>query len=167
TASPAPAPPPPPPPPPAPPSAAEVLAAAAVEVEASHRPTEKQFAQAKPVDPEEALHLDDLLRYTVSVGASDLHITTGLPACVRLHGAIRPIEGCPVLDNEQIRDMVFGILPQTMRERFEAEKELDTSHSIVDVGRFRLNVFQQRGTVAAAMRAIPHEIPPFDVLGIP
>jgi twitching motility protein PilT len=115
----------------------------------------------------EALHLDDLLRYAVSVGASDLHVTTGLPACIRLHGAIRPIEGCPVLDNETIRDMVFGILPQTMRERFEAEKELDTSHSIVDVGRFRLNVFQQRGTVAAAMRAIPHEIPPFEVLGIP
>jgi len=116
---------------------------------------------------EAELHLDDLLRYAVSVGASDLHITTGLPACIRLHGAIRPIEGCPVLDNETIRDMVFGILPQSLRERFEAEKELDTSHSIVDVGRFRVNVFQQRGTVAAAMRAIPHEIPPFEVLGIP
>jgi twitching motility protein PilT len=116
---------------------------------------------------EPELHLDDLLRYAVSVGASDLHVTTGLPACVRLNGAIRPIEGCPVLNNEMIRDMVFGILPQTLRERFEAEKELDTSHSIVDVGRFRLNVFQQRGTVAAAMRAIPHEIPPFEVLGIP
>ncbi len=116
---------------------------------------------------EAGLHLDDLLRYAVSVGASDLHLTTGLPACIRLHGAIRPIEGCPVLDNETIRDMVFGILPQSLRERFEAEKELDTSHSIVDVGRFRLNVFQQRGTVAAAMRSIPHEIPPFDVLGIP
>jgi twitching motility protein PilT len=116
---------------------------------------------------EAALHLDDLLRYAVSVGASDLHVTAGLPACIRLNGAIRPIEGCPVLDNEMIRDMVFGILPQTLRERFEAEKELDTSHSIVDVGRFRLNVFQQRGTVAAAMRSIPHEIPPFEVLGIP
>jgi twitching motility protein PilT len=116
---------------------------------------------------EAGLHLDDLLRYAVSVGASDLHVTTGLPASIRLHGAIRPIEGCPVLDNETIRDMVFGILPQSLRERFEAEKELDTSHSIVDVGRFRLNVFQQRGTVAAALRSIPHEIPPFEVLGIP
>jgi twitching motility protein PilT len=114
-----------------------------------------------------ALHLDDLLRYAVSVGASDLHVTAGLPACIRLNGAIRPIEGCPVLENEQIRDMVFGILPQSLRERFEAEKELDTSHSIADVGRFRLNVFQQRGTVAAALRSIPHEIPAFEVLGIP
>jgi twitching motility protein PilT len=124
-------------------------------------------ANPRDESPESALHLDDLLRYAVSVGASDLHLTTGLPACIRLNGAIRHIEGCPVLNNEMIRDMVFGILPQTLRERFEAEKELDTSHSIVDVGRFRLNVFQQRGTVAAALRAIPHEIPPFEVLGIP
>jgi twitching motility protein PilT len=113
------------------------------------------------------MHLDDLLRYAVSVEASDLHLTAGLPACIRLHGAIRHIEGCPPLENETIRDMVFGILPQTQRERFEAEKELDTSHSIVGVGRFRLNVFQQRGTVAAVLRAIPHEIPAFEVLGVP
>jgi len=128
---------------------------------------ERLPAVARSQDDDVPLHLDDLLRYAVSVGASDLHVTTGLPACIRLHGAVRPIEGCPVLDNETIRDMVFGILPQTLRERFEAEKELDTSHSIADVGRFRLNVFQQRGTVAAVLRAIPHEIPSFEVLGIP
>ncbi len=113
------------------------------------------------------LHIDDLLRYAVSVGASDLHLTTAMPGCIRLHGAIRPIEGCPKLTHEQIRDMVFGILPQSKREQFEASKELDTSHSIAGVGRFRVNVFLQRGTVAAVLRAIPHEIPPFDTLGIP
>ncbi len=116
---------------------------------------------------EDSLHLDDLLRYAVGVGASDLHLTAQMPACIRLHGAIRPIDGCPNLDNETIRNMIFGVLPQTSREKFEAEKELDTSHSIVGVGRFRLNVFLQRGTVAAALRAIPHEIPPFDTLSIP
>ena len=92
-------------------------------------------------------------------GAAGVHPAATVPS--------GPSRAVPVLDNEIIRDMVFGILPQTLRERFEAEKELDTSHSIVGVGRFRLNVFQQRGTVAAALRAIPHEIPPFDVLGIP
>ncbi len=116
---------------------------------------------------EVALHIDDLLRYAVSVGASDLHLTSQMPGCIRLHGAIRPIEGCPVLDNETIREMIFGILPASQRERFEDEKELDTSHSIPGVGRFRVNVFRQRGTVAAALRSIPHEIPPFDSLGIP
>jgi twitching motility protein PilT len=115
----------------------------------------------------EPLHIDDLLRYAVSVGASDLHLTSAMPACVRLHGAIRPIEGCPQLESETIRDMVFGILPQALRERFEAEKELDTSHSIVGVGRFRVNVFLQRGSVAAVLRTIPHEIPSFGTLGVP
>jgi twitching motility protein PilT len=113
------------------------------------------------------LHIDDLLRYAVAVGASDLHMTASQPAAIRLHGAIRPIEGCPQLGNEQIRDMVFGILPASQRERFEEERELDTSHTINGVGRFRVNVSLQRGTIAAALRPIPHEMPEFDSLGIP
>ncbi len=117
-------------------------------------------------EPTMPMHLDDLLRYASNVGASDLHLTSGMPGCIRLHGAIRPIEGCPQLDNETIREMIFGVLTQALREKFEAEKELDTSHSIPGVGRFRLNVFQQRGTVAGVLRAIPHEIPAFETLGI-
>jgi twitching motility protein PilT len=116
---------------------------------------------------EVGLHIDDLLRYAVKVGASDLHLTAQMPPCVRVNGAIRPIEGLDRLDNRMIRDMVFGILPQIERERFEEEKELDTSHSIAGVGRFRVNVFMQRGTVAAALRPIPHEIPTFGSLGLP
>jgi twitching motility protein PilT len=72
-----------------------------------------------------------------------------------------------VLENEMIRDMIFGILPASQRERFEEQKELDTSHSIAGVGRFRVNVAMQRGTVAAALRPIPHEIPSFETLGLP
>jgi twitching motility protein PilT len=113
------------------------------------------------------LHVDDLLRYAVSVGASDLHLTSGMPALIRLNGAIRPIEGCPRLDHEAIREMVFGILPQSKREKFEEDRELDTSHSVLQVGRFRVNVFLQRGTIAAVLRAIPHDIPEFSSLGIP
>ena len=113
------------------------------------------------------LHIDDLLRYAVAVGASDLHLTANMPGSIRLHGAIRSIEGCPTLDNEKIREMVFGILPASQRERFEEESELDTSHSIAGVGRFRVNVSLQRGTVAAALRPIPHDMPEFDTLGIP
>ena len=113
------------------------------------------------------LHIDDLLRYAVSVGASDLHLTVAMPGTIRLHGAMRPIEGCPPLDNDTIRDMVFGILPASQRERFEAEHELDTSHTIPGVGRFRVNVALQRGTVTAALRPIPHEMPVFATLGLP
>ena len=57
--------------------------------------------------------------------------------------------------------------PRLQRERFEEQKELDTSHSIAGVGRFRVNVAMQRGTVAAALRPIPHEIPTFETLGLP
>jgi len=113
------------------------------------------------------LHIDDLLRYAVSVGASDLHLTAAMPGTIRLHGAMRPIEGCPPLTNESIRDMIFGILPASQRERFEAEHELDTSHTIPGVGRFRVNVALQRGTVTAALRPIPHEMPVFASLGLP
>ncbi len=122
---------------------------------------------ARSDDDTMPLHIDDLLRYAVSVGASDLHLTAAMPGTIRLNGAMRPIEGCQALTNEEIRDMVFGILPASQRERFEAEHELDTSHTIPGVGRFRVNVALQRGTVAAALRPIPHEMPVFSSLGLP
>ena len=113
------------------------------------------------------MHLDDLLRYASNVGASDLHLTAGMPGCIRLHGAVRPIEGCPQLDNETIRDMLFGVLTQSLREKFEAEKELDTSHSIPGVGRFRLNVFQQRERSPVYSAPSPTRSPPSRPSGSP
>ena len=118
-------------------------------------------------DPELPLHIDDLLRYAVSIGASDLHLTANMPPTVRLHGALRPMEDVGRIDHQTLRDMIFGILPQNHRERFEAEHELDTSHTIPGVGRFRVNVCLQRGTIAVALRPIPHEIPEFHSLGLP
>jgi len=118
-------------------------------------------------DPDLPLHIDDLLRYAVSIGASDLHLTGNMPPTVRLHGALRPMEDVGRLDIQTLRDMIFGILPQTQRERFEAEHELDTSHTIPGVGRFRVNVCLQRGSIAVALRPIPHEIPEFSSLGLP
>jgi twitching motility protein PilT len=114
-----------------------------------------------------SLDVDDLLTYAVANGASDLHLANQLPPAIRVDGSLRPIEGIPRLDNEQIREMVYRILVGQLRERFEADKELDTSHTILGVGRFRVNVFQQRGSIGAVMRAIPHEIPPFESLGLP
>ncbi|HXY46038.1 MAG TPA: PilT/PilU family type 4a pilus ATPase [Acidimicrobiales bacterium] len=114
-----------------------------------------------------SMDLDDLLTYAVENGASDLHLANQLPPCIRIDGSLRPIEGLPRLDNEVIREMIYRILTQALRERFEATKELDASHMIHGVGRFRVNVFQQRGSVGAVLRAIPHEIPAFDSLGLP
>ena len=113
------------------------------------------------------LDLDSLLTYAVESGASDLHLTNQLPPTIRVDGSLRPIEGLPRLDNDQIREMIFRILTQNYRERFEATKELDAAHMIHGVGRFRVNVFQQRGSVGAVLRAIPHSIPAFHSLGLP
>ncbi len=119
------------------------------------------------LNPDGSLDIDELLTYAVRNGASDLHLANQLPPAIRIDGSLRPIEGLARVDNEQIREMVYRILTQNLRERFEAEKELDTSHTIMGVGRFRVNLFQQRGSIGTVMRAIPHEIPPFDTLGLP
>ena len=111
--------------------------------------------------------LDDLLIFAVENGASDLHLTNGLYPTIRIDGSLRPIEGSERLTNEQIRDMIYRVLPQGLRERFEADKELDASHMIHGIGRFRVNVFQQRSSIGAVLRAIPHEIPEFESLGLP
>ncbi|HTW98169.1 MAG TPA: hypothetical protein VMD59_05290, partial [Acidimicrobiales bacterium] len=114
-----------------------------------------------------SLEIDDLLTYAVQIGASDLHLADRLPPALRVNGSIRRIDGLPPLTNDQLRHMLYNILPQAARERFEASKELDTSHAIHSVGRFRVNVFQQRGSIGAVLRMIPHQIPAFDTLGMP
>jgi len=119
------------------------------------------------LNPDGSMDVDELLTYAVRNGASDLHLANQLPPAIRIDGSLRPIEGLGRVDNEQIREMVYRILTQGLRERFEAERELDTAHTIMGVGRFRVNVFQQRGSIGTVMRAIPHEIPPFDTLGLP
>jgi len=77
----------------------------------------EQGAVSVTSEPTMPMHLDDLLRYASNVGASDLHLTAGMPGCIRLHGAVRPIEGCPQLDNETIREMIFGVLNSGVARR--------------------------------------------------
>ncbi len=98
---------------------------------------------------------------------SDLHLTAGLPPTIRVDGSLRPLEGFEVLTPSKVRDLVYEILSQKVRERFENNLELDTSHVVPGVGRFRLNVFQQRDAVGAVFRAIPFDIVSLDDLGLP
>lgn len=120
----------------------------------------------QPETPKE-LHLNDLLATMVEMGASDLHLSSGLPPCVRVDGQIRPMEGHDPLTPSDLRQLVYGVLTQRQREKFEANLELDTSHPVPHVGRFRLNVFVQRDSVGAVLRAIPYKIVPLEKLGIP
>jgi twitching motility protein PilT len=116
---------------------------------------------------EDELHINDLLDLVIQWGGSDLHLTSGSPPVIRVHGELRPINELPVLNGSQIRQMIFSILAQKQRERFEDELELDTSYALPGRGRFRVNVFLQRDSVGCVMRAIPYEIVDFDVLGVP
>ncbi|TMK84886.1 MAG: PilT/PilU family type 4a pilus ATPase [Actinobacteria bacterium] len=101
------------------------------------------------------------------LGGSDLHLTAGIHPTVRVHGELKPLTEYPVLIGSELRRMLYAILTQKQREKFEAELELDTSHSIPGRGRFRVNVFLQRDSVGAVMRAIPHDIVSLEQLGLP
>ncbi len=113
------------------------------------------------------LHINDLLAIVIEWRGSDLHLTSGSPPVVRVHGDLRPIPELPELNGSQIRQMVYSILTQKQREKFETELELDTSYALPGKGRFRVNVFLQRDSVGCVMRAIPYDVIDFDALGVP
>jgi twitching motility protein PilT len=113
------------------------------------------------------LHVDDILRRVVELGGSDLHLAAGCHPVIRLRGELAPLTEYPVLDGVKIRELLYAVITQKQRERFEDDLELDTSHSIPGVGRFRVNILVQRDAVGAVMRVIPHEIVPLGALGLP
>ncbi|HUZ44171.1 MAG TPA: type IV pilus twitching motility protein PilT [Acidimicrobiales bacterium] len=115
----------------------------------------------------ENLHINQLLSKAVEVGASDLHLAVGIPPRFRVNGEMMAVDGVAPLKPQEIRRMVYSILTQIQRERFEADLELDTSHSVAGYGRFRLNVFLQRGSLGAVFRVIPWEVRPLEELGLP
>jgi twitching motility protein PilT len=109
----------------------------------------------------------EVLRRMVETKASDVHITPGFPPAMRDKGKIRPLEGFPVLNAQQTREVVYGILNDDQRKRFENNQQLDFAYAIPGVARFRVNCFFQRGTVSAAFRLVPQEIPSLDSLAVP
>jgi twitching motility protein PilT len=109
----------------------------------------------------------EVLRQMVETRASDVHITAHFPPAIRDKGRIRPMEGFPVLNAQQTREVVYGILNDDQRKRFEVDQQLDFAYAIPGVARFRVNCFFQRGAVSAAFRLIPQEIPALDSLGVP
>jgi len=117
--------------------------------------------------PSTGFHINDFLLRVLDLDASDLHLTTGRPPMVRVNGAMRSLDEFPELTASEIRRMLYDIITQKQREKFEADLELDTSHSIPDKARFRLNVFLQRDSVGAVFRVIPFEIVPLEKLGLP
>jgi len=107
-----------------------------------------------------------LLTEMVERRASDLHLTPGVPPQFRIDGTLVPADR-PPLNPLESRELSYGMIDEKRIARLEAEKGLDTSISAEGLGRFRLNIFFQRGSVAAAVRHLPWEIPPMEDLGVP
>jgi twitching motility protein PilT len=109
----------------------------------------------------------ELLSALLDLGGSDLHLTAGAPPVVRINGDLMQLQEYPVLTPRSIQGMVYAILPQKLRERFEQELELDMSYSLPGKARFRVNAYFQRDSVGAAFRLIPYEIKSIDQLNLP
>ena len=94
-------------------------------------------------------------------------MTAGARPTVRLHGSLQPVEDAPELSPPVIQTLLYAILTQRQRERFEAELELDFAYAVPGQSRFRVNMYRQRDAVGAAFRLIPFDIKPLEALGIP
>src|SRR3989442_12481782 len=110
--------------------------------------------------------LPDLLKTTVEMNGSDLHLTTDTPPQVRVHGELQRLP-LPVLTPAETKALVYSVLTDVQKKRFEESLELDFSFGIRGLARFRCNVFNQRGAVGAVYRLIPEKIRSFQDLGLP
>ena len=116
--------------------------------------------------PVSDVHLDTLLRAMHGAGASDLHLTVELPPMIRVDGRLVAMDYSPLTARETQR-LIYDILTNDQMQWFEKTRELDFSYGLREVGRFRVNVYRQRGSVGAALRAIPMQVPSMEELGLP
>ena len=112
------------------------------------------------------LSLEEVLRTAKVAGASDVHLTVGIPPRMRVNGDLIGMEYDKLLppDTKEIAD---SIMSDVQREKFEERGEYDMSYSIRELGRYRVNIYHQRGSVAMAFRLVGTEVPSSEVLGIP
>src|SRR5437660_3261961 len=111
--------------------------------------------------------IDELLEHMVTRDASDLHVTTGTPPVIRVRGEVERLEGYDPLSAEDTQQLLYRILSSEQQKQLELKRQLDFSHSIPGLARFRVNVYFQRETIGAAFRLIPTELKTLEELGIP
>jgi len=113
------------------------------------------------------MHINDLLRIAVEAGASDLHLKVGSYPMVRVRGALVPATEAKRLDHEDTVSMAAAVMSTQQRQKFKDSLEIDLAYSVPGLGRFRCNVFQQRGTIGLVLRVIPVGVRTIDDLGLP
>ncbi|MBN2407192.1 MAG: type IV pilus twitching motility protein PilT [Elusimicrobia bacterium] len=110
--------------------------------------------------------LRQLLGYMKQNNASDLHITVGIPPYIRIDGRIMPTQ-FPPMGQEECESMIFSVLTEEQIAKFKEEKVLDCSYGEKSLGRFRMNIYSQRGTIAIAIRRLHETIMKLEELGLP
>ncbi len=113
------------------------------------------------------MQIQDLLQFTIDNQGSDIHLVAGSPLSVRINGVLSFPAGPQVLNKEQAEALIFPILSSEQKERLESEKEIDLAYQFGDKGRFRVNIYRQMESFAAAFRLIPDIIRSVDELGLP
>jgi len=114
-----------------------------------------------------ALNLDEILKVALKGGASDIHLKSGLPPMFRVDGALVPLKNGERLLPEEMAKIAQQIMNDVQRARFEEKRECDLAYGIAGLGRFRVNVFQQRGTVGIVFRVIPFGVKTMEQLHLP
>ena len=114
-----------------------------------------------------SLDFASVLTKMVETRSSDVHLTPGFPPAVRVRGRIVPMDDYPPLNPQDTRDIVYSILNDSQRKRFENQQQIDLAYAIPGVARFRVNCFFQRGSISAAFRHVPTEILTLESLGLP
>jgi twitching motility protein PilT len=113
------------------------------------------------------LELNDILKIALKGGASDIHLKSGLPPMFRVDGALVPLKNGERLMPEDIQAMAVAIMNPVQKARFEETREVDLAYGIPGLGRFRVNSFQQRGTVGIVFRVIPFGVKSIEHLHLP
>jgi twitching motility protein PilT len=114
-----------------------------------------------------AINVDDLLRRAVESRASDLHLKVGNHPYLRVDGLLNPISDVPRITPEEMLSMAFSMMTNRQKQKFKETAELDMAYGVAGLGRFRVNVFQQRGNVGMVLRVIPTKIRTIEELELP
>jgi twitching motility protein PilT len=113
------------------------------------------------------VELNDILKIALKGGASDIHLKPGLPPMFRVDGALVPLKNGERIPPDELQKMAHGIMNESQRARFDETRETDLAYGIAGLGRFRVNVFQQRGTVGIVFRVIPFGVKSIEKLNLP
>jgi twitching motility protein PilT len=113
------------------------------------------------------MHINELLKETMDAQASDLHLTAGRKPTIRVWGKLQPLEHREVLSPEDTSQLAYSMLNAFQKQKFEKTWELDLSYGVPGLGRFRVNLYRQRGATGIAMRSIPSVIPSIEDLNLP